>query len=140
MARYGGGFMGRGRGMRDRTEEYDPLRDAVGPGAEGYFLSRDMAAEVERDDRHRPRHLEDDGGFPGGMARFGRGGYGGDLRTGRGGYDRGESFADRRPGESGCRPGGERDLGMRGRGHRADHDTPGFAMGYDRGFRGGFGR
>ncbi|HEX2080708.1 MAG TPA: hypothetical protein VHG08_23590 [Longimicrobium sp.] len=153
MARYGRDFMGRGRGMRDRMEDDEPL-DALGPGAEGYYLSRDMAMDVEMDYRRGARELEDDGGFLGGMAQFGRAGrgrgYGGDFRTGRGGYDRGEFFVNRRPGESGYRPGGyERDVGMRGagyaagqrgRGYRADYDSPGFAMGYDRGFRGGFGR
>ena len=144
MARYGRDFMGRGRGMRDRMDDGEPL-DALGPGAEGYFLSRDMAHEVEMDYPRRARWLDDDGGFLGGMAQFGRAGrgrgYGGDFRTGRGGYDQGEFFVNRRPGESGYRSGGyERDVGMRGRGYRADHDSPGFAMGYDRGFRGGFGR
>ena len=145
MAGYGRGFMGRGRGVRDRSEEHDPLQDAVGPGAEGYYLSRDMAMDVEMDYPRRSRDFDDDGGFPGGMARFGRAGrgrgYGGDFRTGRGGYDQAELFVNRHPGESGSRPGAcERGVGMRGRGYRADYDTPGFAMGYDRGFRGGFGR
>lgn len=148
MARYGRDFTGRGRGMRDRVADGEPL-DALGPGAEGYYLSRDMALDVEMDYRRRARDVEDDGGFPGGMAQFGRAGrgrgYGGDFRTGRGGYDRGEFFVNRRPGESGYRPGGyERGVdyaaGQRPRGYRADYDSPGFAMGYDRGFRGGFGR
>jgi hypothetical protein len=151
MAGYGRDYMGRGRGMRERMHDDEPPLDALGPGAEGYYLSRDMALDVEMDYRRRPRDLDDDdGGFLGGMAQFGRAGrgrgYGGDFRTGRGGYDQGEFFVNRRPGESGYRPGGyERDVGMRyagqrGRGHRADYDTPGFAMGYDRGYRGSFGR
>jgi hypothetical protein len=161
MARYGRDFMGRVRGMWDRFAGHDsghgqrdarPPMQATGPGGEGYFLSREMARHADCGIDFADRGWDDvgDRGFPpGGMAQFGRGdvgrGYGGDYRTGRGGYDRGEFFVNRGgAGRTGCRPGYERDLGERGgmaaggRGYGADYTRSGFAMGYDRGYRGGF--
>jgi hypothetical protein len=160
MARYERDFMGRVRGMFERMAGGDdrprhrPM-DASGPGAEGYYLSPDMAYDAEYGLRRIERGY--DRGY--GMAQFGRAGrgrgYGGDFQTGRGGYDQGEFFVNRRPGTSGYRTGGyERDLGMRGgmgyaaggRGYGGDYRGRGFAMGYDRGFGargrydGGYGR
>jgi hypothetical protein len=164
MARYERDFMGRVRGMFDRIaggNDHRPLprrpMDASGPGAEGYYLSPEMAYDAEYGLRQRERAGYDRGY---GMAQFGtpgRGrGYGGDFQTGRGRYDSGEFFVNRRPGTSGYRTGGyERDLGMRGgmgyaagprpRGYGAEYG--GFSMDYDRGFRqrsnrydGGYGR
>lgn len=159
MARYGRDFMGRVRGMWDRSAGHDrghgrrdprPPMQATGPGGEGYFLSRDMARGADYGMDFAGRGWDDAGdrGFPPGMAQFGRGevglGYGGDYRTGRGGYDRGEFFVNRGgAGQTGYRPGYERDLGERGgmaaggRGYGADYSRGGFAMGYDRGYRGG---
>lgn len=163
MARYERDFMGRVRGMFERMAGDDdrprgrrPM-DASGPGAEGYFLSPEMAYDAEYNLRRRERAGYDRGY---GIAQFGRAGsgrgYGGDFQTGRGGYDRDQFFVNRRPGTSGYRTGGyERDLGMRGgmgyaagqrpRGYGGEYD--GFPMGYDRGFRarggrydGGYGR
>jgi hypothetical protein len=160
MARYERDFMGRVRGMFDRMaggdDHHRPRRpmDASGPGAEGYFLSPEMAYDAEYGLRQRERAGYDRGY---GMAQFGRG-YGGDYQTGRGGYDRDEFFVNRRPGTSGYRTGRyERDLGMRGgmgqaagprgRGYGADYGGRGFPIGYDRGFGargsrydGGYGR
>ena len=135
--------------------------EATGPGGEGYFLSADMA----RDARYSMDYDAGDRGLPpAGMAQFGRAGagrgYGGDYRTGRGGSDAGEFFVNRNGGgETGYHAGYERDLGMRGgmaaggrgysadyargdmaaggRGYGADYGRGGYAMGYDRGFRGG---
>lgn len=154
MARYERDFMGRVRGMFDRIAGGDDDRprhrrpmDASGPGAEGYYLSPEMAYDAEYGLRQRER-AGYDRGF--GMAQFGHAGrgrgYGGDFQTGRGGYDRDEFFVNRRPGTSGYRTGGyERDLGMRGgmgyaAGPRSRYGTDyrgrGFPLGYDRGFGG----
>lgn len=164
MARYGRDFMGRVRGFWDRVSDQwqaqnrarryggdDGPMQATGPGAEGYFLSRDMAREADYTMDYADRGWDDvgDRGFPpGGMAQFGRAGagrgYGGDYRTGRGGYDAGEFFVNRQGGGTGYRGGYERDLPMRrgmaagGRGYGADYTRGGFAMGYDRGYRGGY--
>lgn len=167
MARYERDFMGRVRGMFERMAEGDDDRprrrpmDASGPGAEGYYLSPEMAYDAD----YGLRRLERTGYDRGyGMAQFGRAGagrgYGGDFQTGRGGYDQDEFFVNRRPGTSGYRGGGyERDLGMRrgmaagGRGYGADYGMRGYGAGYgprgfggrgpgsgyDRGFR-GYGR
>ena len=160
MARYERDFMGRVRGMFQRLAGDDhprrgrPMMDASGPGAEGYYLSPEMAYDAEYGlHRHERGGRGYDRGYRGGMAQFGGGGYAGDYSTGRGGYDRDEFFVNRRPGDSGYRAGYERDLGMRrgmgyaagprGRGYAddygADYGGRGFAMGYDRGYRGGFG-
>ncbi|HEX2211353.1 MAG TPA: hypothetical protein VHG93_26955 [Longimicrobium sp.] len=141
MARYERDFMGRVRGMFGRLAGGDdrPGRrpmGASGPGAEGYYLSPEMAYDTEYALRQRERTGYDRGY---GIAQFGRSGsgrgYGGEYRTGRGGYDRGEFFVNRRPGSSGYRTGRyERDLGARGgmaAGRRGyDHGSGG----YDRGF------
>ena len=157
MPGYGRDFMGQVRGMRDRVAGHPhdagqrPM-EATGPGGEGYFLSREMARQADDTMEHRygVRDDVDAGGrLPGGMAQFGRAGagrgYGGDFRTGRGGYDRGEFFVNRGgAGGTGYHPGYERDLGMRGgmaaggRGYGADYTRRGFAMGYDRGYHGGY--
>jgi hypothetical protein len=155
MARYGRDFMGRVRGMWDRLSghpqdrgpryggDYRPMQ-ATGPGAEGYFLSRDMARDADYGMDYADRGWDDvgDRGFPPGMAQFGRAGagrgYGGDYRTGRGGYDAGAFFVNRQGGSTGYRGGYERDLGMRGgRGYGTEYTYGGFATGYDRGYRGG---
>lgn len=157
MARYGRDFMGRVRGMWNQLSDgmqggggsrrgYD---EAMGPGGEGYFLSRDMARRASYDVEYE-RGWDDvgDRGFPpGGMAQFGRAGagrgYGGDYQTGRGGRDAGEFFVNRQGGGTGYHTGYERDLGMRhgmaagGRGYGADYARGGFTGGYDRGYRGG---
>lgn len=52
------------RATRRRDADSDPLHDARGPGAEGYFLSRDMAVELEMDDRRRTRGADDESAFP----------------------------------------------------------------------------
>lgn len=153
----------RGGPMRRGRMDAGPRRpmEATGPGGEGYFLSADMA----RDARYSMDYDVGYRGVPsGGMAQFGRAGagrgYGGDYRTGRGGSDAGEFFVNRsRGGDTGYPGGYERDLGMRGgmasggrsygadygrgnlagggRGYGADYGRGGYAMGYDRGFRGG---
>lgn len=166
MARYGRDFMSRVRGFWDRVadqwqhqqgrggygRDFRRPMQATGPGAEGYFLSRDMARDADDSMDYADRGWDDvgDRGFPpGGMAQFGRAGagrgYGGDFRTGRGGYDAGEFFVNRQGGDTGYRGGYERDLGLQagrrmaagGRGYGADYTRSGFAMGYDRGYRGG---
>lgn len=150
MARYERDFMGRVRGMFERMAGRDERRphprrpmDASGPGAEGYFLSPEMAYDAEYGLRRHERAGYDRGY---GMAQFGRAGagrgYGGDYQTGRGGYDRDEFFVNRRPGTSGYRAGGyERDLGMRGgMGYAAGPHPRGYQADYDRGFRGRGGR
>lgn len=165
MARYERDFMGRVREMFERMVDRDDERprrrpmDASGPGAEGYYLSPEMAYDADYGLRQRERAGYDRGY---GMAQFGRAGagrgYGGDYQTGRGGSDRDEFFVNRRPGTSGYRGGGyERDLGMRGgmgyaaggryggdyraRGYGADYGPRGLGGGWagsgnDRGFRG----
>jgi hypothetical protein len=163
MGRYERDFMGRVRGMFERMAgggDDRPRRrpmNASGPGAEGYYLSPEMAYDAEYGLRQRERAGYDRGY---GMAQFGRAGrgrgYGGDFQTGRGGYDQDRFFVNRRPGTSGYRTGGyERDLGMRGGMGYAASQRPrgyggeyrGFSMDYDRGFRprggrydGGYGR
>lgn len=153
MARYERDFIGRVRGMWNRIAGDDdrgrrPAIDASGPGAEGYYLSREMAYDAEYNFRPRDRDAAGGGYDRGyGMAQFGRAGlgrgYAGDYRTGRGGPDRDEFFVNRRPAESGYRGGAyERDLGMRGgmaagprrRGYADDYGGRGFPMGYDRGY------
>lgn len=146
MGRYERDFMGRVRGMfermagDDRPRRHRPM-DASGPGAEGYYLSPEMAYDAE----YGLRRLERDhaGGYDRayGMAQFGRAGagrgYGGDYQTGRGGYDRDEFFVNRRPGTSGYRTGRyERGMGWAAgaRGYGDDYRGRGFPMGYDRGF------
>jgi|GEM_PF-3732410 len=162
MARYERDFIGRVRGMWNRIAGDDdhrgprPMMDAAGPGAEGYYLSREMAQDAEynfgRSDVRPAARGGYDRGY--GMAQFGRAGrgrgYGGDYQTGRGGPDRDEFFVNRRPADSGYRGGAyERDLGMRGgmaagprrRGYAADYGAEyggrGFPMGYDRGYGAG---
>ncbi|HEV3051892.1 MAG TPA: hypothetical protein VGX50_16410 [Longimicrobium sp.] len=162
MPRYERDFIGRVRGMWERIAGDDddrghrPSMDAAGPGAEGYYLSRQMAYDAEYNFRPRDRDMAGGGGYDRGygMAQFGRAGmgrgYGGDYQTGRGGPDRDEFFVNRRPAESGYRGGVyERDLGMRGgmaagprrRGYAddygADYGSRGFLMGYDRGYGAG---
>lgn len=157
MAGYGRDFMGRMRGMWNRFagHPHEHMRHrpmgATGPGGEGYFLSRDMARDADYAMDYSDRGRDDGGGrgfAPGGFAQFGRAGagrgYGGDFRTGRGGYDAGEFFVNRtHGGDTGYRGGYQRDLGLQrgmaagGRGYGADYGRGGFAMGYDRGYRGG---
>jgi hypothetical protein len=163
MARYGRDFMSRVRGSWDRVADQgrdrgrgpgyardDRPMQATGPGGEGYFLSRDMALAADETMDYADRGWDDvgDRGFPpGGMAQFGRAGrgYGGDFQAGRGGYDAGELFVNRQGGGTGYRGGYERDPGMQNgrrmaagsRGYGADYTRSGFAMGYDRGYRGG---
>ena len=152
MPRYERDFIGRVRGMWNRISGDDdrgrrPMMDASGPGAEGYYLSREMAYDAEYNFRQPDRDAA--GGYDRGygIAQFGRAGagrgYGGDYQTGRGGPDRGQFFVNRRPADSGYHGGAyERDLGMRGamrgRGYgddyRADYGGRGFPTGYDRGY------
>ncbi|MBW3572688.1 MAG: hypothetical protein KY467_16455 [Gemmatimonadetes bacterium] len=157
MARYERDFMGRVRGMFHRIAGGDPRprhrlpMDASGPGAEGYYLSREMAYDAQYALNPRVPSRYAGGGYDRGMAQFGRAGrgrgYGGDYQTGRGGPDRGEFFVNRHPGDSGYGAGGyERDLGARGgrgyapggRGYGAEYGGRGFPMGYDRGYRVGY--
>ena len=150
MARYERDFMGRVRRMFDRIAGGDDDRprhrrpmDASGPGAEGYYLSPEMAYDAEYGLRQRERSGYDRGPGMAQLGHAGRGrGYGGDFQTGRGGYGRDEFFVNRRPGTSGYRTGGyERDLEMRyAAGPRprygADYGGRGFPPDYDRGFGG----
>lgn len=157
MPRYERDFIGRVRGMWNRIAGDEErgrrsMMDASGPGAEGYYLSREMAYDAEYNFRRLERDTAGGGYDRGyGMAQFGRAGigrgYGGDHQTGRGGPDRDEFFVNRRPAESGYRGGAyERDLGVRGgmaagprrgRGYGEDYGADygrGFPMGYDRGY------